>query len=152
MDIVIRDAEERDIDAMAGLLEGLFAKEADFTPDRRRQEAGLALLLRSGAVALCAERQGEVVGMATMQFLVSTAMGAPSGLVEDVVVKDGLRGGGVGRRLLEELVRRAKEAGCRRLQLVADEDNAPAHGFYRHLGWRETNLRAWHRIGGEEPE
>jgi GNAT superfamily N-acetyltransferase len=33
--------------------------------------------------------------------------------------------------------------GARRLQLLADADNAPALAFYRHLAWRPTRLFAW---------
>ncbi len=141
---VIRDAEISDIPAMAELLEELFMKEADFVPDGQKQEHGLALLLESDAVVLCADSCGELVGMATMQFSVSTAEGAVGGRIEDVVVKRNFRGEGIGKRLLEEMISRAKASGCTRLQLAADEENIPAHGFYRHLGWERTNLRLWH--------
>ena len=39
-------------------------------------------------------------------------------------------------------IRRAGDADLP--QLVADRNNLPALDFYRHLGWRPTELGAWH--------
>jgi ribosomal protein S18 acetylase RimI-like enzyme len=143
MDILIRPACSSDLAAMAGLLEALFAVEADFAFDAAKQRAGLALLLAKGdACVLVAEREGVVVGMCTVQTVISTVEGGPVGWVEDVVVAPQCKGQGVGRKLLERLENWAVEAGLARLQLLADRDNAAALGFYGHLGWRPTALAA----------
>ena len=55
------------------------------------------------------------------------------------------RGQGVGRQLLRAACQAATDRGCTRIQLLADEDNAPALAFYRGRGWTETRLRAWRR-------
>lgn len=138
----IRAAALPDLDVLVTLLGELFSMEADFTPDPERQRRGLALLLEGhrNRHVVVAERGGRVVGMATVQVLVSTAEGSPVGLVEDVVVAREARGTGVGRALLSALVEWSAERGLARLQLLADRDNAPALAFYDREGWRETRL------------
>ncbi|QJD29025.1 GNAT family N-acetyltransferase [Methylococcus geothermalis] len=141
MDIMIRPAETRDIEAMAELLGALFSIEADFAFDRDRQRQGLALLIGSGADrVLVAESDGRVVGMCSVQTLISTAEGGRVGLVEDMVVAPEVRGKGIGRRLLGEIERWAADAGLTRLQLLADRTNEPALTFYDRLGWERTAL------------
>lgn len=138
----IRRAGAADVHALVRLLGQLFAIEADFQPDAERQRRGLALLLAEpgrGAVFV-AERRGAVVGMVTAQLVVSTAEGARSALVEDMVVDEGERGAGAGRALLEAIEAWSTRAGATRLQLLADRENAPALRFYERNGWRGTRL------------
>ena len=142
MNLFIRTAEPGDIAAMVGLLGALFAIEKDFTPNREKQERGLALLLDGSPprAAFVADHGGSVVGMVTGQLLVSTAEGGLTALVEDLVVAPAFRGRGVGSRLLAGIHGWARAAGAVRLQLLADRDNGPALDFYGRSVWRETNL------------
>lgn len=142
----IRPADEGDIEAMAGLLGELFAIEADFRFDAERQGKGLALLLvQDTATVLVAELGGRVVGMCTMQRLVSTAEGGWAGMIEDVVVARGYRRRGIGCRLLAAMEAKATDLGLMRLQLLVDRTNIPALDFYAAAGWDPTGLRALRR-------
>ena len=147
--VAIRCAAERDIEDLVALLEILFGIEKDFRADPQRQRRGLALMLadRERRCVLVAERDGGVVGMVTAQLVVSTAEGAPSALVEDMVVLPAERGRGLGRALLGAIEAWARDRGATRLQLLADRENAPALRFYDRLGWRPTQLVAWRRGG-----
>jgi len=147
--ISIRKATAADVEALVPLLADLFSIEADFRPDVERQRRGLALLLAAPAqsLVLVAERGGEVVGMVTVQLVVSTAEGALSGLLEDMVVAPAARGRGIGRRLLEAAEGWTRERGATRLQLLADRENAPALRFYERMGWRGTRLVCLRRGG-----
>jgi ribosomal protein S18 acetylase RimI-like enzyme len=137
----VRAARPTDVERMVGLLDQLFALEADFRPDPARQQQGLALLLDDErARVLVAERADGVVGMCTGQLVVSTAEGGPALLVEDVVVDPHHRGRGIGRALLAALADWASGRGVRRLQLLADGNNGPALAFYDRLGWQATAL------------
>lgn len=137
----IRLAEESDIGGMSLLLSQLFSIESDFVPDDERQRRGLRLLLASqGASILVAEERGRVIGMASMQILISTAQGGRVGQVEDVVVEQGRRGKGIGAALLKRMQGLAQEQGLSRLQLAADRDNGGALGFYAREGWNQTSL------------
>ena len=145
---LIRPAVRDDIPELVGLLQQLFALEADFVPDPAKQRRGLELLLErpQHAVALVAVRDGTLIGMCSAQILVSTAEGGEVALVEDVVVDAGQRGNGVGAALLDALDEWAQRRGLSRLQLLADRGNAQALDFYRRRGWLPTQLSAWRRF------
>jgi len=126
---------------MVQLLGELFAIEADFEPDPERQRAGLDRLLASpGACVLVAETRVEVIGMCSVQTLVSTAEGGEAGLVEDLIVAEAFRRRGIGTRLMEEAECWARERGIERLQLLAETGNERALDFYRRNGWAKTGL------------
>lgn len=136
-----RGAEPCDIPRLVALTGELFAIETAFTVDPARQEKGLrALLAAPNARILAAEAGNDVVGMCTVQLTVSTAEGGPSGLIEDVVVDRTWRGKGIGRALLDEAEKWARSQGALRVQLLADQRNAPALDFYAGRGWSLTPM------------
>jgi GNAT superfamily N-acetyltransferase len=139
--IGIRRAEQDDIPHLTALLKILFSIEEDFTFDEAKQSKGLHMLINDehGCV-LAAEHDGTIIGMCTGQLTVSTAEGGPALLVEDVVVAEGWREQGVGRRLMDEMSKWALMMGASRLQLLADRTNIKAIGFYMNTGWRSTQL------------
>ncbi|MDD3884239.1 MAG: GNAT family N-acetyltransferase [Gallionella sp.] len=149
MSIHIESANTDDVNALVELLNVLFSIEQDFTPDETSQRIGLQLLLNSqdqGRIFVARHPQAGVVGMVSAQLVISTAMGAPSAWIEDMVIRDEFRGQGLGKLLLEKAAEWAKSKGAKRIQLVADSDNAPALGFYKNLGWEPTRLCAWKKI------
>lgn len=143
---IIREARTGDMDDLIELLGLLFSIEADFAVDAGRQRLGLELMLKAGQprlVLVAAEAEGgtaRVVGMATAQLVISTAQGAPSLLVEDVVVRPEARGRGIGRALLSRIESWGQRLGATRLQLLADKDNTAAFAFYGACGYSTTNL------------
>jgi ribosomal protein S18 acetylase RimI-like enzyme len=140
----IRRAIAADIPALTSLLAALFSIEKDFAPDSERQARGLAAVLDSplGHIAVATASDGSVVGMCSGQLVYSTAEGAASVWIEDVVVAEAWRGRGIGRALLGSVLDWAAARGATRAQLLADLDNQPALDFYRKLGWAETRLGA----------
>jgi GNAT superfamily N-acetyltransferase len=145
----IRPANRQDLPSLVELLCALFTIETDFAIRPKEHARGLRRLLRGAARDACAVlvavRAGKVVGMASVQIVVSTAEGAPSGWIEDVVVAPALRGQGVGSRLMTAATRWARRRGVRRLQLLVDERNRPALVFYHRLGYRRTHMVALRR-------
>jgi len=139
-------ARRADIPRLADLLSDLFGVELDFTADASRQIRGLELLIADDTasnrqiVAVARDNDGQAIGMATAQIVVSTAEGALSAWIEDVVVHQDFRRQGIGRQLLDHLVAWAKTQGATRVQLVADQENADADLFYKALGWQSTQL------------
>jgi len=143
-DIRIMPACEADIPELIDLLAVLFSIEQDFTPDTDKQRRGLTTLLASSAghIAIARDQASRAVGMATAQLVISTAEGAPSAWIEDVVVREDWRGQGLGRALLDAVLAWARAQGAVRAQLLADLDNAPALAFYDRLDWQPTRLGA----------
>lgn len=149
--VTIAPACEADIPELIGLLAVLFSIEQDFSPDPDKQRRGLAALIASptGHIAIARDATSRAVGMATVQLVISTAEGAPSAWIEDVVVREDWRGQGLGRTLLDAVLDWARTQGAVRAQLLADLDNAPALAFYDRIGWRPTRLGALRRMLGD---
>ncbi len=143
MDIVIRPARTEDIPQMCDLLTELFSIEADFKSDKAKQMRGLELLIkgRSGSsLVLVAAAHEEVIGMCSVQTLISTAEGGPAGVVEDLIVRRRCRRNGIATGLLNEILSWCGTRGISRLQLLADKDNGQALTYYEGRGWVATNL------------
>ena len=147
--IKIRPARTSDLSALTELLAELFAIEQDFVATPRRQRQGLKLILSAPEEwqVFVAEVGGRVVGMCSIHRLISTAEGAESALIEDMVVHEGLRGKGIGRKLLAMAEEWSFAQGLRRLQLLADRDNKKALAFYRRNGWSRTHLICLRKTG-----
>jgi GNAT superfamily N-acetyltransferase len=133
----LREALRRDIPELCALLADLFATEADFRPDAARQRRALEMLLDSPASGrvYCAIQAGEVAGMVSILFTVSTAEGGRAAWLEDMVVRRDCRGAGIGRRLLDYAIERARDAGCTRITLLTDAVNSGAIRFYSRAGF-----------------
>jgi GNAT superfamily N-acetyltransferase len=149
MDTEIRRACRDDIPQLCDLLADLFSLESDFVPHADKQARGLSLLVNDAtgsSLVLVAVHNDMVVGMATIQTLVSTAEGGRVGLVEDVVVHSRFRGQGIGTLLLERIAAWGRENRLARLQLLADRDNEPALAFYGAKDWKATRLICLRRM------
>ncbi|HEX5670287.1 MAG TPA: GNAT family N-acetyltransferase [Sulfuricurvum sp.] len=139
--MVIRRAQHNDLNAMAGLLEELFGIEDDFAIDVEKQIRGLYLLLKApNAFLYVAKYKNRVIGMISMQQMISTAMGGYVGLIEDLIVSSDFRSRGVGRLLLEAIITKSVQLGYSRLALGADERNHTAIAFYRTFGFEMSNM------------
>jgi GNAT superfamily N-acetyltransferase len=143
--IYFKEADESDIDDLVSLLSDLFTIEKDFNPDLSKQKTGLNLLVKnhtSATIQVAKNASGKVIGMVTAQLVISTAQGAASAWVEDMVVDKKHRGQGIGRQLLQRTLDWAKERGATRAQLLVDLENTEALGYYKHLKWESTQLQA----------
>jgi len=147
----IRAARLDDIPALVELLRVLFSIEADFDFDEEKQTRGLELMLESfdERCVFVAEIENQVIGMCSVQTLISTAQGAPKGWIEDVCVDDAFRGRGIGKMLLKAVDGWCLARGIRRLNILCDTQNAPAQKFYERLGWQATQLQCLVRFTDE---
>ena len=143
--ISVCDATEKDLPALVSLLAELFGIEQDFQPDAAKQARGLCLLMKAperGVIKIARTHAGAVVGMVSAQLVISTAEGAPSAWIEDMVVRRDWRKQGIGRALLDAALDWARDNGATRAQLLVDLDNEPALGYYDRLGWQGSRLGA----------
>jgi len=70
----------------------------------------------------------------------STALGGRVALLEDMVVRPDARGRGAGSLLLRAAVEFARAAGCLRITLLTDADNAAAQRFYARHGFGQSAM------------
>ncbi len=86
------------------------------------------------------ERGGELAGVLQLSFLPGLShRGAWRAQIEGVRVASSARGGGVGQRLFEHAIERARERGCRLVQLTSDKRRPDALRFYVGLGFEATH-------------
>lgn len=140
--VIVRLAAEEDAPAMATLLAYLgYPSAADELPGRlRRLRAG-------GDDAYVAVSSDEIVGLATVHSR-DVLHGALSvAQLTALVVPPDMRGRGVGRALVREAERWAREKGADRLVVTTALHRADAPRFYERLGFEHTGRRYVKRFG-----
>ena len=75
------------------------------------------------------------IGVCQLRFRLSVWTGTDDCCLEDLFVDADVRGSGLGRELVEAALERAREHGCVRIVLDANETNAPALALYRSFGF-----------------
>jgi GNAT superfamily N-acetyltransferase len=130
----IRKATKADLAAILALYaevgdtESLHLGEAERILDRMARYPDYAVY-----VAQC---EGEIVGTFALLIMDNLAhCGAPSGVVEDVVVHPCWQGQGIGKAMMRFAMRKCAEAGCYKLVLSSNVVREPAHRFYESLGF-----------------
>jgi GNAT superfamily N-acetyltransferase len=81
----------------------------------------------------------EIHGYAIFFHNFSSFQGRPGIFLEDVYVEPHTRGKGLGKALLVEVMRIARERGCRRSEWVVLDWNQRAKNFYESLGAKILN-------------
>ena len=89
---------------------------------------------------LATDDDGRIVGVSTLAvFPIPTGQRA---WVEDVIVDEAVNGQGIGRRLTEAMLDRARELGCVTVDLTSRPSREAANALYKKVGFveRETNV------------
>ena len=87
---------------------------------------------------IVAKESDEIIGSVLAIVCDSLALFAkPFLVIEDVVVKEGIRGRGIGSALMEEADRFAIEKDCTYAILVSSGHRKKAHTFYEKMGYTE---------------
>ncbi len=96
-----------------------------------------------------AEWDGEPVGFALWFYNFSTFRGRHGIYLEDLYVRDSMRGRGIGKALLSRLARRCMDEGLMRLEWWVLDWNEPSIGFYRSLGAVPQDEWTTFRVDGD---
>lgn len=83
--------------------------------------------------ALVAEHSGSLLGLAHFLFHRSTISLESTCYLQDLFTHEAARGKGVGRALIEEVYRHAKDAGCHKVYWQTHETNATAMKLYNKV-------------------
>lgn len=83
---------------------------------------------------LIAEFNNEIAGQTIFFKNFSTFVGRPGLYIEDLYVKPQYRGLGIGKALLNEVIKMAKEHNFGRVEWVVLDWNKPAIDFYKNIG------------------
>jgi ribosomal protein S18 acetylase RimI-like enzyme len=106
----------------------------DFPPDDSLLASVERIIGRDDAEYLLAG-EDEPVAVAQVRYRWSVWWDAEDCWLEDLYVSPEARGSGLGRALTETVIERARERGCRRVELDVNSENPAAQGLYRSLGF-----------------
>lgn len=84
---------------------------------------------------LCAEHEGKVVGFAGMVIKNSFWQQSSVAYITTLIVNEEHRNLGIGKALIDLLTERAKQSGCRRIELDSGFHREQAHRMYEHVGF-----------------
>lgn len=139
----IEEAGMKDCARLCELLRILFEQEHEFSPDTKKQSKGLEMILSNPSVGriLVLKKEGYIIGMVSLLFTVSTALGEKVAWLEDMVIDPLFQGQGYGKMLLREVLQRAKLLTCKRVSLKTDAHNERAQKMYKALGFEDSTMK-----------
>jgi GNAT superfamily N-acetyltransferase len=137
MSIVIRDAVREDVPAMFELIKelALYEKAPEQVTNTVEQMYADGFGENPIFGTIVSEVEGEIVGMALYYYRYSTWKGKRLYL-EDLIVSETMRGRGLGEKLLNEIIEKARQTACTGLMWQVLDWNEPAINFYKKFGAR----------------
>lgn len=150
----VREATRGDVPAVLVLYHQLTLHPNSYRdPDPAAIEVALADFDRSPHTRLLvAETQGRIVATLVLVIVPNLSYGArPWAIIENMVVNDGERRGGIGRELLGRAVAIARDRGCYKVELQSRRQRDWAHRFYESCGFRPIATGYKLYFDGEEP-
>jgi GNAT superfamily N-acetyltransferase len=140
--LVIRPAAADDADAISALL-----AELGYPATPAEVPARLdALAAHPGVVALVAELEHEIVGLATCHLFPTIHGAEPVAWLTALVTARHARGEGVGTTLVRSVESWARSRGAGRVSLTSGTQRTEAHAFYERLGYDRTGVRLTHPL------
>ena len=141
VEMLVKSLEEHDWDALRGIyLEGLATGQATFettAPTQAEWDSGHLSFGRTGAYSVPG---GTLIGWAALSGI--SKRQAYVGVAEvSIYVAAGARGNGVGRALLQALIREAESNGIWTLQASIFPENVASLQLHKCLGFRTVGER-----------
>ncbi len=140
--MLIQKAVIEDIPRLCDLLTQLFSLEEEFTPNKQLQEKGLKEIIKSDSLGdiFVAIKDDEIVAMVNILYSYSTALGAPVGILEDMIVDERHRGEQIASMMIEYIKNYLHEHNFKKITLLTDTDNTKAQNFYEKCGFESSTM------------
>jgi ribosomal protein S18 acetylase RimI-like enzyme len=140
--VIVRDARPADHATIDRLIEAAYG---EFAPrlepggwDRMRQSLAAARLVAGGARLMVAEKEGNVLGSVAYYppgRSTPTIFQSEWASLRALAVEPQARGRGIGRRLTEAAIERARQDGAGIIGLHTSEAMTVARGLYQRMGF-----------------
>lgn len=132
---IVKEYSEEVLEAMNRLLPQL--TNCGFEADKD----SLEIIINTDNTHLFIVRSDDNIIVGTLTLIIYTIPTSRKAYIEDVVVDGSLRGSGVGRKLLSEVIIYAKDQGISRIELTSNPSRIAANKLYQSLGFqvRDTN-------------
>ena len=138
--MVVEKLKMEDLDQVVALHASLIPFDIAFESAEEEYQK----MLEDDAYLLAAVKEGdEVLGVATGTCC--RTLSVPFLVIEDVVVKEGMRGRGIGHLLMEEMDRFAAEKNCMYSILISSGFRQDAHRFYENCGFVDS-VRGFRKV------
>jgi ribosomal protein S18 acetylase RimI-like enzyme len=138
--VTISIAGPEDAEELVAALEGLVPQLSRSNPPPELEAVRTMLAHEAITQFVARDDGGRIVGVSTLAvFPIPTARRA---WVEDVIVDESVNGQGIGRRLTEAMIDRARQLGCATVDLTSRPSREAANHLYKKVGFteRETNV------------
>ncbi len=144
METTIRAIRTGDAGAIAriirevGWFEHLSSEVEGVTEDRVRKHIALCLADQSHSSFVAEDKNGRVIGYASVHYLPYYFLPGPEGYVSELFVNQENRGKGAGTALLHAVIEEARRRGCSRLSLINSRTHESyKRGYYEQRNWNE---------------
>ena len=141
---VIRPAKVSDLPEIVRLL-----AEDDIVGDREKPTDPLSQCYHNAFASIeadanneliVAELDGRVIGTIQITYIPYIIFqGNKRALFEALIVSEDMRGNGIGTALMEWCIDRARQRGCRIVELASNKKRKRAHVFYKRLGFEMSH-------------
>lgn len=138
----IEPAVLEDLPRLVDLTMALFELEADFVPNREKQERGLRGILEEpnrGRIFVV-RTDYEIMGMVNVLFMISTAMGGFVIQLEDFIIHPDFRRQGYGTQLMNYVIDFAKRKDFKRITLLTDRVSEDSQRFFANLHFQHSHM------------
>ncbi|WP_300013123.1 GNAT family N-acetyltransferase [uncultured Roseobacter sp.] len=142
MTVTFRPAERHEVGAIVALLQDDMLGAAREGSDLETYLAAFDRMTTEGGNQLIVGAHGtRVVATYQLTFISGLSLrAARRAQIESVRVSSDLRGQGIGHRMIEDAVQRAKEAGCSLIQLTMNKSRTDSARFYGDLGFTPSHI------------
>jgi ribosomal protein S18 acetylase RimI-like enzyme len=138
--MTVSTATADDAEELTAALERLVPQLSRSSPPPTREEVEEVLGLPTSTQFIARDDIGTIVGVATLVvFRIPTGLRA---WIEDVIVDEAASGQGLGTLLTEAMLDRARQLGCKTVDLTSRPSREAANHLYRKVGFerRDTNV------------
>lgn len=137
--MLIREASENDLGEVLELLRQIDGEEA--LGIEKAGEIWEAILKYPYYKLMVAEEEGKIIGTFSLIIIDNLGHhGSRLAVVESVIVHSDYRSRGIGKKMMEEAMKRAKEEKCYKLMLSSNKKRIRAHKFYEELGFHQHGI------------
>ena len=144
MDLIFRDARGSDLQLLVEMLAddalGAQREDASIPLDQAYCSAFENIDFDPNNELVVVESDSTLVGMLQLTFIPYLShRGSWRCLIESVRIQSQFRGMGMGTKLFEWAINRARQKGCKLVQLTSDKTRPGAIRFYENLGFQASH-------------
>jgi len=142
-DILIRKATKEDYESLMNLY-NLFVGQDRYS--KHTGDSFASVLTNSSNRIFVAEENSLLIGFVTVSFRRVVRYSKPIAELDELFVKEEVRKRGVGKLLLEAVIKESKKRDCYRLYIESAYAHTTAHLFYKNHGFTEYGLHFYKNL------